>query len=87
MADTRRFQGATTEERLVQSQIYALDGIQTRHGINTENDTDKAIPFSLIKSGYVGKCESLSNEINKVVTITNFPDFQLQNGVEVAVYL
>lgn len=83
---SRRFQGGESSEILNQSSVKNEDMIQCRHEVGTVNDSDKAIPLSVIQSCPVATCETAGGTAAKVGVVNNFSDFTLLNGREVLVY-
>ena len=83
---SRRFQGGESSEILNQSSVKNEDMIQCRHEVGTVNDSDKAIPLSVIQSCPVATCETAGGTAAKVGIVNNFSDFTLLNGREVLVY-
>lgn len=81
-----RFKGESAQDRLTQSTLNAGDCIQARHNIGESGDSDKGIPFSVLMGGYVGKCSTAAATAAKVISVDNFPNFELVNGVEITVY-
>lgn len=81
-----RFKGESAQDRLTQSTLNASDCLQARHNIGESGDSDKGIPFSVLMGGYVGKCSTAAATAAKVISVDNFPNFELVNGVEITVY-
>ena len=83
---SRRFQGGESSEILSQSSVKNEDMFQCRHEVGTVNDSDKAVPLSVIQSCPVATCETAGGTAAKVGVVNNFSDFTLLNGREVLVY-
>ena len=83
---SRRFQGGESSEILNQSSVKNEDMFQCRHEVGTVNDSDKAVPLSVIQSCPVATCETAGGTAAKVGVVNNFSDFTLLNGREVLVY-
>ena len=84
---SRRFQGGAMAEILNASTVLNQDMIQVRHSVGTENDSDKALPLSVIQSAPVAVCETEEATAEKVATVSNFQDFTLLNGRDVICYM
>lgn len=83
---SRRFQGGESSEILGQNTVKNEDMFQCRHEVGTVNDSDKAVPLSVIQSCPVATCETAGGTAAKVGIVNNFSDFTLLNGREVLVY-
>lgn len=83
---SRRFQGGESSEILGQNTVKNEDMFQCRHEVGTVNDSDKAVPLSVIQSCPVATCETAGGSAAKVGVVNNFSDFTLLNGREVLVY-
>lgn len=83
---SRRFQGGESSEILSQNSVKNEDMFQCRHEVGTVNDSDKAVPLSVIQSCPVATCETAGGTAAKVGVVNNFSDFTLLNGREVLVY-
>lgn len=83
---SRRYQGGESSEILGQNTVKNEDMFQCRHEVGTVNDSDKAVPLSVIQSCPVATCETAGGTAAKVGVVNNFSDFTLLNGREVLVY-
>lgn len=84
--ETTRFPGDNQANILTQSNTRMRDMIATRCQIGTLNDKDNGLPVSIALSSPIGQCTTASATADKVVTISNFNDFELQPGIEISVY-
>lgn len=82
----RRLPGETSGEKLTQNTFKMADCLTTRHDIGGVGDTDKGTPGAVIKSGIIGVCTTAAATVNKVVTLSNFSDFELLPGMEILVF-